>query len=154
MGVLNITSIYSLFAFHLLDTEDEEPIDILTTCFISSDTESHFDKRDVLEANPRTNFVFKIISYICLITIPVLVVVLVVVIRSHPPYKGLTIVLFSLTAFKLTTTSINFFILMIFCTVLKLQMESLASHLDEHISELLRLGRTVSYELLGEFYNR
>ena len=155
VGVLSLTSIFSLFDFHILDETREVATDILTTSFFSSDTESHFDKRDVLEANPRTNFVFTIISYFCLIAIPLLVVVvLVVVIPFYPTINSLRIVLLSLTAFKLTTTSINFVILTIFCTVLKLQMESLASHLDEHVSELLRLGKTVSNELLGEFHNR
>ena len=148
LALLNISSIYPLFAFHWL--HNKGPIDILTTCFITSDTERQINNRGIIEANPRTNFVLHIVYNVCLITVPILVVVICAFVKSC----GLTPFIFTLTALNLITITINFAICTKFRTVLKQQMESLASHLEEHVSGYQCLDRPVSFELLDQFYNR
>ena len=146
VGFLNITSICCLFAYFLC----EDPNDILTKCFNTSDTESHMENRDILEANLRTNLVLNIVSNFCLFTVPILVVVLSAII----PLYGLTPIIVTLTAVNLTTMTINFVIYTIFCSVLKQLLESLDSHFEEHVLKLKRLGTTVSVEILNQFHKR
>ena len=103
-GISNITSIYSLVAFHVL--RNKEATNLMTSCFITSDTESQIINTEVLETKPRIKVILHIISIVCLSSFPVLVAVDFIII----PFYGLKPIVLTLTAINLMAITINFVI--------------------------------------------